>query len=107
MGTGCRADLSRDRQFCKRLLKLGSGSGPNQGSAFVADDVCRVAAHDGCHQPGIHFLPSDEDDIGRLAHRVGGLDHANQAACLDQAEGVADLALVFFSHVITINRRDR
>lgn len=45
-----------------------------------------VSANDGRHQAGVNLLPSDEDDIGGLAHRVGGFDHADEPACLDHPE---------------------
>src|SRR5439155_26318024 len=54
-----------------------------------------VATDDLVHPSRDHFLPADEDDVGGLDHRVRRFDHRDQAAGLDHAEGVADLALVF------------
>src|SRR5437868_226126 len=77
-------------------LKHRCGAGIRRG--FHRPDV---ASHDRCHQTRIDFLPADKDDVGRLAHRVGGFDHADQAARLDHAERVADFAFGFVFFLVS------
>ena len=48
-----------------------------------------IATHDRGHEPGIDFLPPDKDDVRSLDHRVGGFNHADEAACFDEAERLA------------------
>ena len=62
-----------------------------------------VAADDGGDEARVHLLPSHEDDVRGLAHRVGGFDHPDEAAGLDHAERVADVAFLFFSHRSLLN----
>ena len=92
-------------QFADAPRGRGAGVG---GGLHRAD----VAAHDRGDEPGVDFLPADEHDVRGLDHRVGGFDHADQAARLDHAERVADFAFLFVSHfardsITTFNRRDR
>ena len=53
-----------------------------------------VATDDRGHQAGVDFLPADEDHVGGLDHRVGGLDHAHQAARLDHADRFANISFL-------------
>ena len=41
------------------------------------------------HEPGIDLLPADKRHIGRLDHRVGGLNHPHEAAGFDESERFA------------------
>ena len=70
-----------------QLAHAAGGGGPSVGGSLHRPDI---AADDRGDQPGIHLLPAHENHVGRLEHGVGRLDHADQAARLDHAEGVAD-----------------
>ena len=48
-----------------------------------------VAADDGRDQPRVDFLIADEHDIGGFDHRVGRLDHADEAPRFDETERFA------------------
>ena len=63
-----------------------AAAAPASVAAFTDGDV---PADDRGDQPGVDLLPADEDDVGRLDHRVGRLDHADQAAGLHHAERFA------------------
>jgi hypothetical protein len=69
---------------------------PRGGGAGVGRRLHRsdVAADDRGDEAGVDLLPADEDDVGGLHHRVGRFDHADEAARLDHAERVADLAFL-------------
>jgi hypothetical protein len=77
------------------LAHAAGGRGACVGSGFHRPDI---AAHNGRHEARVDLLPADEHDIRGFAHRVGRLDHPDEAACFDHAERVADLAFVFVSH---------
>src|SRR6187399_3047356 len=70
-----------------QLAHAAGRGGPSVGGSLHRPDI---AADDRGDQPGIHLLPAHENHVGRLEHGVGRLDHADQAARLDHAEGVAD-----------------
>src|SRR5436190_19255334 len=50
-------------------------------------DGGHVAHHHRGHQAAADLLPAQEGDVGRLQHRVGGLDQRHQALGLDHAQG--------------------
>src|SRR5439155_12300719 len=75
------------------------GGGARVGRRFHRPDI---SAHDRGDEARVDFLPTDEYHVGRLAHRFGRFDHADEAARLDHAERVAKLAFVFVSHLITL-----
>src|SRR5690606_3103169 len=75
-------DVGAD-QLAEPRGRLGAGL---DGRADAAD----IAPHQRRHEPAADLDAAGELDIGRLEHRVGGLDHADQALRLDQAEGLAE-----------------
>ena len=91
---------TRNDVHADELADAAGGGGAGIGRGLHRADV---AAHDRRHEARVDFLPADEHDVGRLAHRVGGFDHADEAARLDHAERVADLAfgLVLLSLVFS------
>src|SRR5438552_2802717 len=80
------------------------GGGAGIGGGFDGADI---ASHDGGHEASVDFLPADEHDVRRLAHRVGGFNHPDEPASLDHAERVADVNFDFVRHVRTLASQHR
>src|SRR4029079_630724 len=78
---GTRDDVNADE-----LADAARGGGAGVGGRLHRGDI---AADDRGDQPGVHLLPADEDDVGRLDHRVRRFDHADQAARFDETERFA------------------
>ena len=53
-----------------------------------------VAAHDRGHVAGADLLPADQRDLRRLDHRVGRLDHRDQALGFDHPERLTHYCLL-------------
>ena len=70
-------DVDRDQ-----LADAARGGGPGIGGGLDGADV--AADHDG-DVAGADVFLADQDDVGRLHHRVGGLDRPDEASRLDQA----------------------
>ena len=77
---------ARDDVHADEFADAAGGRSAGVGRGLHRADI---APDDGGDQAGIDLLPADEHDIGGLAHRVGGFDHADESACFDHPECVA------------------
>src|SRR5215213_1193101 len=58
------------------------------GSAGVysTTNSSNIATHDGGHEASVDLFPADEAHIRGFHHRIGGLDHRDQATAFDHSE---------------------
>src|SRR5919199_389181 len=77
---------------------------PRRGRARVRGrlDRAHVAAHEDGDVAGADVLLADESDVGRLDHRVRGLDRAHEALGLDHSECFQRHSLL--SSLLCLNR---
>ena len=79
-----------------QLTNPPGGSGPRVGGCLHRTDI---PTDDGSDQARVDLLPTYEYDVRCFHHRIGGLDHADQAARLDHAQRVANVTGRFISHL--------
>ncbi len=79
---------ARNDVYTDQLANAPRSRRAGVGCSFDRPDV---ATHDGRDQSGVDLLPADEDDVGGLAHRVGGFNHADEATRFHQSQSVTDL----------------
>ena len=78
LGVRPRDDVDRDQ-----LADAPRGRGAGIGRGLHRADV--AAHHDG-DVAGADVFLADQDDVGRLDHRVGRLDRADQTRGFDESE---------------------
>ena len=82
---------ARDDVHRHELADAPRRRGAGVGRGFHGRDV---AAHDRGHVAGADLLPADQRDLGGLHHRVGRLDHRDQALGFDHPERLTHCCLL-------------